>query len=130
MQDPSIVDVYGPDGPPRRRVCPPATFGLSRTQQAHAKESDINTIMARYKVTRMLPQAQRQASFGDFTTGDSYHELLTRVRNLEQHFADQPAAIRKACKNDPGNYLELCLNPELEDEAIRLGLKTPPPSKA
>lgn len=107
----------------RRRVLAPEG-GRLMTKQAERDASDVNKIVARWRQSGVMPQgSNRQPRYGDFSSGASFHDNLNSVREAERNFMDLPSKIRSYCGNDPGEYLDLCLDPERREECEELGIK-------
>lgn len=97
--------------------------GRVMTKQSDALASDINSIVARHVAHRIPLPVSGNARYGDFSDGRSYHEMASRLREVEGSFSRLPADIRKHCGNDPGNFLDMVYNPERVGELEKLGLK-------
>lgn len=128
--DPETGEIIG------KRVQHPVG-GRILTKQSDAKASDINAIVHRH-VAHGIPLPgpdTRPGAFGDFTNAMDYHSSLNRLIAIDQAFHNLPADIRRACNNDPANYVDLVLNPDRLEEAVELGLRSqpepePPPAPA
>ena len=95
----------------------------SATEQAHARETDINVIMDRAKQTGVLPQGTGPSAFyGDLTDMPTYLEAQIIVANANQAFAEMPSELRDRFNNDPSKLLAFMDNPDNAAEAERLGL--------
>lgn len=107
---------------PRIRVTAPE--GGRRLVKASMKdETDINVIVARWRKTGELPMSSGQPTYGDFSSSLDYHACMNRVVEADAAFMKLPSRVRSYCKNDPGEYLDLCLNPERVKEREDLGLQ-------
>jgi len=97
--------------------------GRLMTKQAPAAEQDINTIMGRWIAHGVPPRAGAgQPRYGDFSSGQDFQTSLNQIREAEQQFQELPANVRQYCRNDPGEFLDLVMDPERRDELVRLGL--------
>lgn len=95
----------------------------SRTKQSDALNTDVNSIVARHIAHRIpLPDGGAHYKYGDFSTGASYHDLASRLREIEGSFEKLPAHIRKHCHNDPGQFLDIVYDPQRRGELEELGL--------
>lgn len=111
-----------PNGPNGRVFSEPGK--KSRTKQADALNSDVNTIVARHVAHRIpLPPGGVNYSYGDFSDFQSFHDSANRVKAAEQSFSMLPASVRKHCHNDPGEYLDIVFNPERRAELEKLGMQ-------
>lgn len=114
----------------RRRVMQ-RTIGDSLTEQAHANEVDINSIVSRYTRTGMLPSRGGSPAYGDFSGVVDYQTCLDAVASAQAEFMKLPAQVRKEFDNDPGKLLAFLQDEDNRDEAIRLGLiENVPPVEA
>ena len=108
--------------PPRvkKRVTHPEG-GESRTQQNHAAATDINSIMSRYiQQGGSLPE--RPHSYGDFSSGITFHEAQDKVIAARDEFERLPVAVKRYCNQDVGEFLDLVYNPDRRGELEDLGL--------
>lgn len=94
----------------------------SRTQQNFKEECDINTIVERFGLTGHMPDNIRVPEFGDFTGVSDYHSMVNVVREAGESFMELPANIRDRFKNDPGEYVNFCLDSKNRPELESLGL--------
>lgn len=84
----------------------------SRTQQAHTEASDINVMIRKHTRGDPILGTGKTPTYGDFSTGLSFHESLIRIQGAQEDFDALPAAVRDACANDPGNFLDQVMAPE------------------
>ena len=91
-------------------------------QQNFRDQCDINRIVKQYGVTGQVPVTLRTPIQEDFVAVTDYHTAMTAVRKGQESFESLPAEVRYRFKNDPGRFVDFCLNPENLDEAIKLGL--------
>lgn len=105
--------------------------GPDLTQQHFKDESDVNNIIAKYQRTGLLTDplkpSTRQPRFGDFSDLPDYQSALAMVEEVDDAFMELPASVRKRFDNDPVKVAEFLSDPSNRDEAIKLGLVTPPP---
>lgn len=119
----------------RRRVQHPGG-GVSKTRQSDALQSDVNAIMSKYVQTGLVSQRAERGTYGDFSSGLTFHEAMNAVREAESDFWQLPPQVRRKCKNDPGEFLDMVFDPDRRHELEELGLreedapeKAPPASK-
>lgn len=100
----------------------------SRTKQEFAKESNINTIVAKAKITGILgnPGATRQPRFGDFSNGIDFQTVSNRIAEAQQSFMELPAIVRARFKNDVAVMLDFIADPANLSDCQALGLLPPP----
>lgn len=120
------------------RYNPPVSSGLhcpegsSLTRQEFAAEADINNLVRRYQETGSfydpLVPAIRQPQFGDFTSVGDYMDACNKLIAAQQSFDSLPAAVRDRFSNDPAHLIAFLGDPNNRDEAVRLGLLSPPPA--
>lgn len=96
--------------------------GPSLTKQSMALETDVNVIVARHVAHGSPFPVNSRAQYGDFTSGGTFHESLSAVREAELTFMSLPAAVRDYCANDPGRFLDLVHDESRRDELVKLGL--------
>ena len=83
-------------------------------QQHYKEECDINTILQKFSITGILPEAPLSPRYGDFSGISDYHTALNRVIAAQDEFEALPAQIRARFDNDPAKLIEF-----LDDEANR-----------
>ena len=94
----------------------------SLAQQHFKDECDINTILERFNITGLLPQAPLPPRYGDFSGIGDYHTALNRVLAAQDEFEALPAQIRARFQNDPAQLIEFLQNENNRAEAEELGL--------
>lgn len=98
----------------------------SLTRQAHASETDVNSIMKKYLSSGLWAHVARQPPrYGDFSSGLEYHEALNKIRAAEEVFEELPSKVRNYVQNDFGKLLDLVYDPARRDELRELGLLPP-----
>lgn len=95
------------------------------TQQSFAEEVDINTIVRRFGLTGELPQNVRMPQYGDYTEVMDYHQAMTAIRMADESFYSMPADVRARFDNNPGKFVDFCLDEKNLEEARKLGLAIP-----
>lgn len=96
------------------------------TQQQFKEESDIMTIVNRFRKTGILgdPARVQKAFYGDISSLD-YMTMLNFINDSRHVFMGLPSAVRKRFQNDPYQLVRFLENPDNRAEAERLGLLTP-----
>lgn len=98
----------------------------SMTKQSFQEECDINTIVRRFGITGELPQGVRMPSYEDFSgVVTDYHTAMNAVAMANESFDAMPAEVRARFKNDPGEFVDFCSDPDNRAEAEKLGLVVP-----
>lgn len=92
------------------------------TEQHHKPVCNINSIMARYNKTGLLPITSRLAQFADVSGVTTYHEAVEKCREVNNLFAELPSAVRKEFRNDPGELIQFLSDENNREKAIELGL--------
>jgi len=105
--------------------------GSSLAKQSFRDETDINTIMAKYKRSGILEHVNRhQGDYSDLVGPDDFHGCMNAVIAAREAFSTLPAKIRTRFENDPAEFLEFVANPENDQEMIELGLRKQPKAAA
>ena len=99
----------------------------SLTQQQFTPETDLNEIMRQYGVT---DRAAEPAAFApgtlaiDYThlEGLEYRDVLDRMREAQQAFAQLPADLRRRFNNKPEDLWDFVNDPRNDEEAVKMGL--------
>lgn len=93
------------------------------TKQAFRDECNVNTIMAKYQKTGLLPHVDvHKGRYGDFTNVQDYQSSLNQVMAAQDMFNSLPSSIRVRFSNDPAEFLRFVDNPSNLDEMRSLGL--------
>lgn len=107
---------------------------LDRTHQEFREECDINTIMARYNATGVMPQPWKSPPkplWGDFSSVPEFQAAQQLLVDARDAFLSLPAKVRARFHNDPAEVLAFVHDPDNLEEARKLGLANPaPPSPA
>lgn len=82
----------------------------SLTEPLHARELDINNIVATYRKTKTLPNMYdpKDAIYADVSQFSDFNESMIHLKNMEQKFLSLPSEIRLLAKNNP-QFLEQLL---------------------
>lgn len=94
----------------------------SLCEQTHRDRVNINSIMRRARKGIPVPLYGREATYGDFTTGEDYQQCLDKMCQAERDFMQLPAEVRDRFENDPKQLIEFMADPENAKEAVELGL--------
>jgi len=94
----------------------------SLAKQASRKECDINFIMEKYQKTGAISHFQKHSGSYDFASGIDFQEAMQLVAEGRSVFEDLPSSIRTRFKNDPGEFLDFCQDPDNLEEMRELGL--------
>ncbi|WNK14624.1 MAG: internal scaffolding protein [Microvirus sp.] len=109
-------------------------FGEDKAMQNFIAECDINTILARYKATGILPEVRNAAPQYLDATAYDFQQAQDLVAEAQSVFYNMPSAIRARFDNDPAQLLEFVHNPANLAESVAMGFidpsKLPPPPEA
>lgn len=100
----------------------------SKTQQQFRDECNINSIMARYESTGVMPQPWRnppRPQWGDFASAPDFQAAQDLILRARDQFASLPAKVRTRFNQDPVALMRFLADPANRDEAVALGLKNP-----
>lgn len=109
-----------------KRVSHP-TGGQKIVQQHFKDQTDVNRIMHKHLTSghgSIQPPGRpggRVPRFVDLT-GETYHEMLCKVQEVQGQFAGLPSRVRKRFANNPQMLLKFLQDPKNLEEAIKLGL--------
>jgi len=91
-------------------------------KQSFKDECDINTIVEKFGLGYELPENIRLPQYGDFTNITDFHTAMNATARAREAFEQLPAEIRSKFNNDPGAYIDFCLNPENREDLKKMGL--------
>lgn len=98
----------------------------SMTKQAFRDECNVNTIMAKYQRTGLLPHVDmHKGQYGDFTSVQDYQTSLNQVMAAQDMFNSLPSSVRARFFNDPAHFLHFVSDEANRDEMRSMGLLTP-----
>lgn len=99
---------------------------VSRTQQHFKDETNINSIMKRYKASGLLTDPLHKPTtypeFGDFTGIVDFQTMQNKQIQIRDYFMSLPAELRKRFENNPQNLMTFMSDPANVKEARELGL--------
>lgn len=113
-----ILSYYGE----RKRVPGFSSADDGMTRQEFRRECDINTLMAKYINTGVMPQNVRTGQYGDFSSAEDYHAAQNILLNARAQFDALPSSVRDRFGNNPAKYLAFLHNPDNLEEARKLGV--------
>lgn len=64
----------------------------------------------------------QEPQYGDFSNVQDYMEAFDTIQAAREQFMELPSAVRRACENDPGTFIQMVHDPERKAELIELGL--------
>lgn len=95
---------------------------VGRTQQQFKDECDVNSIMAKYERSGLLPLVTDVPVYGDFTSGSDFLDTQRRVAFLKSRFELLPASVRSGFDNDAAKMIDFALSPDNEARCVELGI--------
>lgn len=101
----------------------------TKAQQQFKDETDINTIVRRFGVTKELPTSARipLPTTDDYVEATDYQTSMNTIVQARQSFMQLPSNIRARFNNDPQMLMMFLNAEENRDEAIKLGIINKPP---
>lgn len=102
-------------------------FGESRAVQSQKDEADINVLVKRFGIGEdsYWPQKVRVPLPEDFLELFDFQGAQNAIIQAGNSFRALPASIRARFGNDPGEFVDFCLDKENIDEMRKLGLAIP-----
>lgn len=80
----------------------------SLTDQSGKEDADINTIVRRFGVTGLVPEAARPLFFADFDDVFDFQSAQNAIAEANQAFMALPADVRSRFANNPQKFVEFC----------------------
>lgn len=104
---------------------------VTKTQRQFKDETDINTIVERFGVTKELPPMQNFPSEQDFTQAFDFQTSMNLIVAARESFMELPAKARARFDNNPQRFMDFIHDEDNAAEAVKLGLaiKRPEPEK-
>jgi len=101
------------------RIRPKLSCGPSKVIKDPTAVTDINEIIRRSQISGQLVNPRdintnRQAIYGDFSTGSDFEEANLKIAQVNQDFATLPSKVREQFNNDPKNLLDAIADPDPE----------------
>ena len=112
---------YG-EAKPSRIIC---DDGI--TEQSHTESCNVNTILATYMKTGMLPPIDPNAQYGDLSEFD-YQSMQNQIANANSLFEQLPENVRMRFGNEPYRFLNFVQDEKNYDELVAMGLANNPPT--
>jgi len=91
-------------------------------KQSFKDECDINTIVRRFGIGYEMPEDVRIPQYGDFTDVQDFHTMANTIARTNENFELLPANIRARFDNDPGKFVDFCLDEKNRGELKDMGL--------
>jgi len=96
--------------------------GAGLTEQAHARETDINFILKDYQRTGLMRHAkQNQGRYDDVTPLD-FAQAMEITANARSMFEELPSSFRRKFSNSPALFLDYVQNPDNKDSLEKMGI--------
>lgn len=97
----------------------------SMTVQSGKDDADINVIVKRFGVTRVVSGVPMPPTYGDFTGVSDYRTALDVLRGAQESFLAMSSDVRNRFGNDPARFVAFCSDAKNLDEMRRMGLAVP-----
>ena len=96
-----------------------------RTEEAHAEDTEIHNIIARYYKTGVLAHNQvHEGTYGEYPAPDRFHTAMNIIADANSMFESLPSQLRLDMNNDPVVFLEFMQDPANKDAIEAYGLTT------
>jgi phage internal scaffolding protein len=95
------------------------------TEQHHSEQCDVNTILATYMKTGVLPPIDTNARYGDLSDFD-YQSMQNQIANANSLFEQLPENVRHKFGNEPYRFLNFVQDEKNYDELVEMGLANNP----
>lgn len=112
------------------------TGSETKTVQSGKDDADINVIMKRFGVTRVMPLSGPLPRYEEYDEVFDFQSAMNTVNAAKRAFMELPAAFRKRLGDDPQEFLKFVQDEGNRAELEKLGLiikkpeiKDPPPMK-
>lgn len=92
------------------------------TSQEFKNECDINQIMARFRVSGVVPGTARVGTYGDFSAVEDFQQAQAVIERARDQFEGLSADVRARFRNDPVEFLRFVSDSGNLEEAFKLGL--------
>lgn len=97
------------------------------TEQHHSDQCDVNTILATYMKTGILPPIDPNAQYGDLSDFD-YQSMQNQIANANSLFEQLPENVKHKFGNEPYRFLNFVQDEKNYDELVEMGLANNVPS--
>jgi len=97
------------------------------TEQHHSEQCDVNTILATYMKTGILPPIDPNAQYGDLSDFD-YQSMQNQIANANSLFEQLPDNVKHKFGNEPYRFLNFVQDEKNYDELVEMGLANNPPT--
>ena len=101
---------------------------VSRTVQDHREMVDLSAIMRKHGVSGIsrLMINKKESFYGDFTSGNDFTEVNTKIAEAKTAFEMLPPELRtKKFENKVENWIDFVMDDKNRQEAIEIGLIEP-----
>ncbi len=101
----------------------PEPKGKNMSDQAAKAHTDVRAIVARYTASGRLDHlAETEPRYGDFSAPVDLEQAMRITRDAEQRFRELPAHVKRACGQDPVEFLRKLSTREGVAELAEAGL--------
>ena len=95
------------------------------TEQHHSDECNVNTILATYMKTGVIPPIDPNAQYGDLSEFD-YQSMQNQIANANSLFEQLPDNVKHKFGNEPYRFLNFVQDEKNYDELVEMGLANNP----
>lgn len=113
----------------RKRIQKSFEGSVSRTQRNTADAVNINSIMAKYRLTGTASQRPDTPTFSDFSQVTDYFDAVLLVQEANESFMTLDPHLRAKFNNNPGEFLAAVEDPLRRQELTDLGVFVKNPSE-
>lgn len=106
-----------------RVACSFETTGESMTQEHFREETEILNIIRRHDRNGVIDHINKgSAIYGDFSEITDYRDMIHKLRDADNAFAQVPSDIRKKFGNDPAKFFNFVMDKNNYQELADMGL--------
>lgn len=92
------------------------------TVQADKEDADINTIVARFRLTGRMPENLAPPTYQDYDGVFDFQSAQNAILEAEASFMAMPWDVRRRFDNDPQQFLAFAVDPANVDAMVEMGL--------
>jgi len=99
---------------------------VTRVEQAHRDEVNINNIVKRHGVDLIAKTAALQQFTYDNNPNNDFQETMNAILKAQDSFESVPSEIRKQFDNNPAKFMDFIHNGDNQQQLIDWGLAKAP----
>jgi phage internal scaffolding protein len=94
----------------------------SMTEQCHAEQCDVHSIMKRFQRTQMLDHVNAfSGEYMNLADGFDFHMAMNQIAEAHSMFETIPSSIRAKFGHDPARFLEWIQDEDNRAEMLEMG---------